>query len=69
MVAARHSRGRDVGGYRLWSAHARCRRRTRLIGPELVARRLAEEWLDDRFDPASPSDAKAQAIEDFEEKA
>ncbi|HEY0248248.1 MAG TPA: ribose-5-phosphate isomerase [Gryllotalpicola sp.] len=40
----------------------------RVIGLEL-ARRLAKEWLDYRFDPASPSDAKVQAIKDYEGKA
>jgi ribose 5-phosphate isomerase B len=40
----------------------------RVIGLEL-ARRLAKEWLGYRFDPSSPSDAKVQAIKDFEVNA
>ncbi len=37
----------------------------RVIGAEL-ARRLVREWLGYRFDPASPSYAKVQLIEAFE---
>jgi ribose 5-phosphate isomerase B len=37
----------------------------RVVGIEL-ARRLAREWLDYRFDPESPSCAKVRAIEEYE---
>ncbi len=37
----------------------------RVIGVEL-ARRLAKEWLGYRFDPTSPSEAKVQAIKEYE---
>ena len=40
----------------------------RVIGVEL-ARRLAREWLDYRFDPTSQSAAKVSAIRDYEEAA
>lgn len=39
----------------------------RVIGPEL-ARRLVREWLDYRFDPASPSQAKVAVIERYEHR-
>lgn len=39
----------------------------RVVGIEL-ARRLAKEWLDYKFDPKSSSAAKVQAINDYEQK-
>ena len=40
----------------------------RVIGLEL-ARRLAREWLNYEFDPASPSAGKVEAIEQYEPAA
>ncbi|WP_308467924.1 ribose-5-phosphate isomerase [Rathayibacter soli] len=40
----------------------------RVIGLEL-ARRLTREWLGYRFDPSSPSEAKVQAIKEYEAQA
>jgi ribose 5-phosphate isomerase B len=37
----------------------------RVVGIEL-ARRLAREWIGYRFDPASPSAAKVQVIDDYD---
>ena len=39
----------------------------RVVGLEL-ARKLAKEWVDYRFDPNSSSAAKVDAIREYEEK-